>query len=1291
MKLENLTIKLKFKLDTIFKSGFLSALFILCSFGQASAQCPLGCNNSVQISLDTDCSVEITPDVVLEGQGTTGCNYIVTVMGPNNQPIPGSPMVDGAWIGQTLNVRVSLGANSCWGTITIEDKLPPQIDCLDDITISCYESSDVAPPTATDNCDVGIQVVVLEDVINDLDCADDYSASRTITYQATDASGNESELCVRTVFFERISLMDIVFPMDRDDVELPSLECDNIPQWDDNGDGYPQPEETGTPMTIDGFNIFPNNSFCELNATFSDQVLPICESSFKVLRTWTVLDWCTGEVVEDFQIVKVEDNENPIVTCVPDNPAAVSADPYTCTGTWLVPDPIVIFDCSSTTYTVGYLTADNNGDAPVNGIYIDDDVVENSNGTFTLTNLQLGRTWVRYTITDACGNVEFCFTEIDVVDDVPPVPVCDEFTVVTLTVNGGAHIFAQSFDDGSHDNCSDVTFDVRRMTPGCGASTTVFSEFVEFCCDDIGEEVMVSLRVTDANGNSNTCMVIVDVQDKLDPVITCPNDITVDCGTDTEDFNNTGGMATATDNCGDVDVTVTTSGSVDQCGVGTLFRTFRATDAGGRSVTCRQRITVIDSDPFTLSDITFPNDRTLNGCVNIDTDPSNTGRPTFDDDICSLVADTYEDQVFSFVDDACLKILRTWTVIDWCTFDQNNPNGGGIYSATQIIKVSNGVDPVFDGCTNLTVEAFGENCNGFAEIIVNATDDCTPAPELLYEYTIDQDSDGIIDFFGSSNDASRTLPVGLHTVYFTVEDQCGNQEDCSFTVNVVDRKKPTPYCLSEITTVIMPSTGEISIWANDFDLGSFDNCPGEVLISFSSNTNNIQRFFNCDQIGLNEVEIWVTDASGNQDFCTTTIDIQDNGGCSGSRIGGVISTQSDDSVSDVMVTMTNMASSETQIDMTPTSGSFQFLNPQAEISYELTAEKDVEHNNGVSTLDLVLIQRHILGLQALDSPYKVIAADVTGNEVLNASDLLELRKLILGINIDFQNNSSWRFVDANQTFNDISEPFPFTEEIMVFNFNQSDIDNHFVAVKIGDVNGSAIPDNVQDTEVIETRNGNTIELTIANQEFSRNDIVTIPVTASNFDNLLGFQFTLEANNLELIDVIPGALNVSSDNFGVFSNELTASWSTATEISTQEDEVLFTLEMRAKTNNNLNNTLALTSSITNAEAYDASLEINDIEIVVRDGNESNEQKFEVFQNTPNPFDGVTSIPFVLPQSGTVSVNIFDITGKVVYSSTSEYTKGANEVRIENTDLNSKGIMYYQVEFNGKVVTNKMISL
>jgi len=70
-----------------------------------------------------------------------------------------------------------------------------------------------------------------------------------------------------------------------------------------------------------------------------------------------------------------------------------------------------------------------------------------------------------------------------------------------------------------------------------------------------------------------------------------------------------------------------------------------------------------------------------------------------------------------------------------------------------------------------------------------------------------------------------------------------------------------------------------------------------------------------------------------------------------------------------------------------------------------------------------MIQRHILGLAELDSPYKLIAADINNSESITGSDLLALRKMVLGINTEFPNNHSWRAIDAAHEFVDATNPW----------------------------------------------------------------------------------------------------------------------------------------------------------------------------------------------------------------------------------------------------------------------------
>jgi hypothetical protein len=65
-------------------------------------------------------------------------------------------------------------------------------------------------------------------------------------------------------------------------------------------------------------------------------------------------------------------------------------------------------------------------------------------------------------------------------------------------------------------------------------------------------------------------------------------------------------------------------------------------------------------------------------------------------------------------------------------------------------------------------------------------------------------------------------------------------------------------------------------------------------------------------------------------------------------------------------------------------------------NYTISPEKEAAADEGVSTLDLVLVQRHIIRLASFDSPYKILAGDVNATSSLSGADVVMLRKLVSG-------------------------------------------------------------------------------------------------------------------------------------------------------------------------------------------------------------------------------------------------------------------------------------------------------
>ncbi|MBK9255060.1 MAG: hypothetical protein IPM42_06190 [Saprospiraceae bacterium] len=131
-----------------------------------------------------------------------------------------------------------------------------------------------------------------------------------------------------------------------------------------------------------------------------------------------------------------------------------------------------------------------------------------------------------------------------------------------------------------------------------------------------------------------------------------------------------------------------------------------------------------------------------------------------------------------------------------------------------------------------------------------------------------------------------------------------------------------------------------------------------------------------------------------------------------------------------------------------------FMLPKNSVDKEYTIEGYYDENTiyRLSTLDLVITQRHILGLEPFTSPLQYLAADVNNDQKVTASDLVHMRKIILGIDTHFKRNTSWLFLDAESVKTE-TNPWLIKRHIFVPSGHQ-DLDHlRFVALKVGDVDG----------------------------------------------------------------------------------------------------------------------------------------------------------------------------------------------------------------------------------------------
>lgn len=93
--------------------------------------------------------------------------------------------------------------------------------------------------------------------------------------------------------------------------------------------------------------------------------------------------------------------------------------------------------------------------------------------------------------------------------------------------------------------------------------------------------------------------------------------------------------------------------------------------------------------------------------------------------------------------------------------------------------------------------------------------------------------------------------------------------------------------------------------------------------------------------------------------------------------------------------------------------------------------------DGVFTSDIILILRHLLGIQPFDQSYQYVAADVSNDGSVSAADMSIIRKSILQQLDGYPSGITWKF-EPNQLILDLDQPGDTNIEIQ--------------AIKIGDVN-----------------------------------------------------------------------------------------------------------------------------------------------------------------------------------------------------------------------------------------------
>ena len=637
-------------------------------------------------------------------------------------------------------------------------------------------------------------------------------------------------------------------------------------------------------------------------------------------------------------------------------------------------------------------------------------------------------------------------------------------------------------------------------------------------------------------------------------------------------------------------------------------------------------------------------------------------------------------------------ITRVHVAVDSC--------GNESIPFTTTITVEDTIPPMILNCPPIyssttdpapppdTLECFGL----FTNLEFSGTDNC----DSIDFYFTRSDMPGI-QFPG--NNASGEYPIGMTTITLFVDDRC-QKDSCEVVREVFDIGAPDLRC-GEVS-IALESPGDVdTVFASQLVIGDNDCSPPVISQFMTGNPDFI--LISCADLGPNfltkiPVTIKATDFFGKFNSCNTNINAF-NTGCNGVPLGtaalaGQITLENGIPFNDAEIHLNGGEEAMTTII---TSGIFAFPALALHEGYTITPKSNVDPLNGVNTLDLILVSQHILAMDMLDSPYKMIAADVNKSGNISITDLYELSRLILYMDTVFLNNDSWRFVDSEFNFDNPAEPFAttFPESIVIDTFVNNMLNIDFTAIKTGDVNNSNTISNFTGTG--DTRSPNSLILSTENKMLQAGEEYLIELKSEAYDNMLGYQFAVQLDTRYVVpldvnlDDVSNKLHLSSDNFNQIENGLfVTNWFNSSPVSIEKDETLFALNIIAKENIALNQIIAIISNKLQPEVYDEAKNKSSVELQINQIALPEETfVFTLYQNQPNPFMEQSVIPFTLPIESNIVLTITDVSGKVIKSVEGKYDKGYHEIIIDRHDLSEAGVYFYQLKSGEYKATRKMI--
>ena len=472
-----------------------------------------------------------------------------------------------------------------------------------------------------------------------------------------------------------------------------------------------------------------------------------------------------------------------------------------------------------------------------------------------------------------------------------------------------------------------------------------------------------------------------------------------------------------------------------------------------------------------------------------------------------------------------------------------------------------------------------------------------------------------------------------------------------------------------------------------FDQQAFTLTGGTPAGGTFSGPGVSTNMFNPGTAGIGAHTITYTAPGSCVTNCTFTITVN---ACQpgGVAISGKIIWETNDSsgVKDVNVALTGDG---TDNDLSLANGTYT-LTASSGSNFTVTPTKSINKFNGVTAADVAAIQQHVANISPISNLYKQVAADVNKSNSITSVDASIVNQALLGNPLAInQFKTSWRFVPVAHTMN--TPPWGFPEKITLTGVSGNLPGRDFYGIKTGDlVTAFANPANFGA--------GKPLVLNVPDQVLQTGSEVLTEFRASQLEDLAAFQFALRFDPAQLqlaaVHTDGSALPLTMDNFGLYhvsEGEIRAVWSQAEGLFVEEATSVFSLKFNVlEGGGKLSEALSLDEDALPGYAYNSALAESGVQLnflgTTGAGSPASAGGLQLLQNQPNPFNGTTTIGFVLPEACELQLRIFDTAGRLITERRAQYPAGGHAERFDLE--NATGVLYYELVTPFGILAKKM---